>query len=302
MPNVVAQVADFMRTGDLSVLTGYNQNQIADERREQDYLNKHPEFTPAVTRLEDHPILRGTLASFIATGEYQRDIPNSDWHLFGSPTLESVWRSLLVDRGDRDSLSRTGAVVEALIDDLSERGGHEVRMTDVIADFVARRDEAKNLDWRYYIAKYPWMREGPSGIYYGANHTLGYEMTMLRKGVQRSYYRDPYLYAMWREANSPSEVKDPWFYGYPTAPRWMELPRSATGIRCVSGGIAMKFGSGHDSTGEAVRESSGEWVEHTDNVWLLRVPQHVVDTRLVDSRDRVSVGAALIARLIDAGY
>ena len=125
MPNLVAQVADFMQTGDLSVLTGYNQNQIADERRKQDYLNKHPEFTPAVTRLEDHPILRETLASFIATGEYQRDIPNSDWHLSGSRTLESVWRSLLVDRGDRDSLSRTGAVVEALIDDLSERGGQK---------------------------------------------------------------------------------------------------------------------------------------------------------------------------------
>lgn len=47
------------------------------------------------------------------------------------------------------------------------------------------------------------MREGNSGIYYGADHKLGYELTMLRKTVQHSWYRDPYLYAIWREADLP---------------------------------------------------------------------------------------------------
>jgi hypothetical protein len=56
-------------------------------------------------------------------------------------------------------------------------------------------------------------------------------MTMLDKTVQRSYSRDPYLYAIWREAGSPAEVKDPWFYGYSTTPRWMQLTRSGIGLR-----------------------------------------------------------------------
>ena len=50
------------------------------------------------------------------------------------------------------------------------------------------------------------MREGNSGIYYGADGRLGYELTMLRKTVQRSWYRDAYLYAIWCEAGRPSEV------------------------------------------------------------------------------------------------
>jgi hypothetical protein len=55
------------------------------------------------------------------------------------------------------------------------------------------------LNWRCYLLRYPCMREGNSGIYYGADHALGYELTMLRKNVQHSWYRDPYLSAIWRE-------------------------------------------------------------------------------------------------------
>ena len=51
------------------------------------------------------------------------------------------------------------------------------------------------------------MREGNSGIYYGADRRLGYEMTMLRKTVQRSWFRDPYLYAIWREAGRRAKWK-----------------------------------------------------------------------------------------------
>jgi hypothetical protein len=74
------------------------------------------------------------------------------------------------------------------------------------------------------------MREGRSGIYYGADNWLGYEMTMLTKAVQRSYYRDPYLYAIWREAGSPAEVVDRWFFGSSTNRRWMQLVRSRIGM------------------------------------------------------------------------
>lgn len=329
MPAFVEQVGDFMRSGDLDVLKTYNQNQIEDERRKQLYIARHPGHERDLYALEDHPILRGTLASFtldgqfetrssmfeevfepaswqtltgalIATGEYQRDAPKSDWHLFGSPTTESVWRSLLVDRGDREGLSRTGGVVETLLDDLSHRSGDmDHRMQGVIADFVARRDVAKHLDWRYYLAKYPCMREGRSGIYYGADQGLGYEMTMLRKGVQRSYYRDPYLYAMWRKANSPSEVQDPWFSGYSTTPRWMELSRSSTGLRSVAEGIAVRFSQGDSTSGAAM--ASGDWVQQSDGVWLLRLSQHYVEEQLVDSQDRVEAGATLLTHLIEEG-
>ena len=116
------------------------------------------------------------------------------------------------------------------------------------------------LDWRYYLLRYPCMREGNSGIYYGADYALGYELTMLSKSVQRSWYRDPYLYAIWRESGSSEEVPDPWFSGYSTNERWMRLERSQTGIRSVPTGIAVQapVAEQHRITFESV------CLQHTD--------------------------------------
>ena len=133
MPKLIAEVEEFMRTGSLDALATFNQNQVADEHGKREFLAEHPELEPAVERLEDQPILRGTLAAFdldaatvaaraaafeaafapehwptltgalLAIGEYQRDFAESDYHRFGSRTTESVWRAVLVDRGDRAS-------------------------------------------------------------------------------------------------------------------------------------------------------------------------------------------------------
>ncbi len=116
------------------------------------------------------------------------------------------------------------------------------RIKQVIATFVEQRKAATKFDWRYYLARYDCMRTGRSGIYYGADRTLGYVMTMLDQSVQRSYYRDPYLYAMWLEAGTPGDVKDPWFYGYSTTARWMQLMRRSIGLRSIHNGIANKDG------------------------------------------------------------
>ncbi|RKT79411.1 uncharacterized protein DUF262 [Terracoccus luteus] len=331
MPKFIYEVAEFMRVGDLAVLATYNQNQVADEARKQGFREQRPELAATVSRLEDHPILRGTMAAFeldealptraetfeqafapsawsrltaalVATGPYQRDYPKSDYHLFGSPTAESVWRTLLVDRGDRASLSRTGGVVTQLLDDLAEGVGSTTqRMDEVISAFIERRGASADFDWRYYLARYDCMREGRSGIYYGADHALGYEMTMLDKTVQRSYYRDPYLYAIWREAGSPAEVKDPWFYGYSTTPRWMQFKRSGVGLRSIKAGIALK--SGLDEYGRALElilDSRLDLVA-TEGGHVVVIPQKAVEGAVVDTRDRVQVGAELVIDLVAAG-
>lgn len=331
MPKFITDVARFMRTGDLAVLTTYNQNQVADEQRKQDFRQQHPHVAETLDRLEDHTILRGTLAAFdldealpiraetfnevfahrgwslltaalVATGEYQRDYAKSDYHLFGSPTTESVWRALLVDRGDRGSLSRTGGTVTRLLDDLAERTGPlEERMEQVVREFVEERTHAGQFDWRYYLAQYQWMREGRSGIYYGSDHTLGYEMTMLDKTVQRSYYRDPYLYAMWREAASPPHVDDPWFYGYSTKPRWMRLTRSRIGMRSIHQGIAIRFGStGTEADLASILTPIGHLARTSDG-FVVEVQKTTVNGAAVDTRDRVQLGAALLRDLLDAG-
>lgn len=331
MPKLVKEVDAFMRTGDLGELATFNQNQVADEALKRELVRIHPELDSAVKLLEDHTILRGTLAAFdldstlasraplfeaafdstlwpiltgalLALGEYQRDYPNSDMHQFGSPSTEGVWRSLLVDRGDRKSLERIRTVVGNLLDDLSAGSDTaDVALRSIAQGFIDDRASRCVHDWRYYLVRYSWMREGNSGIYYGADGRLGYEMTMLRKTVQRSWYRDAYLYAIWCEAGRPEEVDDPWFYGYSTAPRWMKLLRSGTGLRSVSEGLVLQapVSTNDEANFETVRDVAGA-VQAGDG-WLLQVPQSEVEGELVDSVDRVQMGAQLLKNLVEGG-
>lgn len=331
MPKLVAEVAEFMKHGDLADLKTFNQNQVADEALKRELRGREPELAASLARLEDHTILRGTLAAFdldtsiearakafeaafdsrlwpvltgalLATGEYQRGYPNSDLHRFGSPTTESVWRLLLVDRGDRDSLARTRTVVGSLLDRVAASPDDpEASLIAVSEEFITDRTARSCYDWRYYLVRYSTMREGNSGMYYGAGEGLGYELTMLRKTVQRSWYRDAYLYAIWCEDGRPSEVEDPWFFGYSTTPRWMKLTQTATGLRSVPTGIALlaPVSPGDSKAFQEICGAAG--MTPGDEGWILSIPQVDREGELVDCVDRVQVAAGVLKDLIAAG-
>jgi hypothetical protein len=238
----------------------------------------------------------------LATGEYQRDYPDSDQHRFGSPTTESVWRLLLVDRGDREALSRIRSVLGRLLDRMAASTGDTQATLKAVADeFLDERIARSRYDWRYYLVRYPVMRDGNSGIYYGADGRLGYELTMLRKTVQRSYYRDAYLYAIWCEAGQPIDVEDPWFYGYSTTPRWMKLAKSGAGLRSVPAGVAVQTPATPATVVALQAECSAAGAVPYGEGWLLRVPQADQDGDLIDTADRVQVAAGFLRQIIDAG-
>lgn len=331
MPAFLGDVEAFMASGDLACLKTFNTNQVMEEGAKRSLVANMPEVAQSLHRLEDHPILRGTLAAFdldativergrafeevmepglwslltgalAASGEYQRDYKDSDYHRFGSPTTESVWRGVFVDRGDRESLASTREALAALLDHVSSLEGEtQAILAGICESFLADREASGVRDWRYYLVRYPVMREGNSGIYYGTDGQLGYEMTMLRKTVQRSWYRDPYLYAIWCEARQPEEVKNPWFYGYSTTPRWMLLPGSGTEIRSVSGGLVIRTeaeGSKRDTVAEVCVNAGAAAVGEE---WLLGMNQTDVDGMMVDNIDRVQRGTALVVDLLAAG-
>jgi len=331
MPAFVGEVAEFMQTGDLACLATFNQNQVADELAKREVRARDPDIGPSLAGLEDHPILRGTLAAFdldtglpprakafqavfethhypaltgalLATGEYQRDYPDSDRHRLGSPTTEGVWRSLLVDRGDRTALGRVRDVLRSLLDRVAATSEDtQTLLTDIADEFTAARIAAAYHDWRYYLVRYPAMREGQSGIYYGADGRLGYEITMLRKTVQRSWYRDAYLYAMWCEAGRPEEVQDPWFFGYSTIPRWMTLTRSGTKLRNTTGGLYLHGPAMPQARAALETVCDAVGATALDDGWFVSIPQTDRGGERIDSQDRVQVGADLLRRLVAAG-
>lgn len=157
-------------------------------------------------------------------------------------------------------------------------------------------------DWRYYLVKYPSMRGGDSGIYYGVSGQLGYSMCMLRKTQRNSYYRDPILLELWNLSGVGERVHDPWFTGYETSARWLRLARSAVGIRSVDGGFVLQAQDNEELDTACIdicrRHGS---VEIKADAILLRIPQHEWEGRMIDSVDRIVVGAALLKELVEAG-
>jgi len=107
MPTLLKDVEAIIVNGDLDAVSRFSSNQVEDECLKQQFLEANLNLTQTLFRLEDHPILRGTLSSFdfedetfrqraeafeaafadpanwqrltgalLATGNYQRQRPN----------------------------------------------------------------------------------------------------------------------------------------------------------------------------------------------------------------------------------
>jgi hypothetical protein len=334
MPALVGDVEQIILSGDLDTVTGFSRNQVEDERRKKRFLDDSPELAEALFRLEDHPLLHGTLSAFelspatfrqraeafeaafadpaqwpaltgalLASGDYQRQRPNSEAWQFGTSSAahEAVWRYLLTD-ATHESLSSTRAVLGKFLDGLAAASGDApAYVTAVTGTWLSGRESSQNFDWRYYLVKYPSMRDGATGIYYGVDGKLGYCLCMLRTKWLSGYYRDPVLLEVRNASGTGDWVKDPWFR-YETDPRWLQLERSGTGMRNISEGFALR-GPGDDNLRRTFSDicRQHEAVDITGDGIVLRIPQHDDGNGLVDSTDRVVVGSAFLRALVEAG-
>ena len=240
----------------------------------------------------------------LATGDYsRRRSPNV--FQFGSPVLASWWRVLLTGTA-YPNLATTRTVCGQLLDSVaaSENGVPET-LAAIRTDWLAEQGSGGRFDWRYYLVRYDAMRTGRSGIYAVPDGSMGFSVCMLRVQQMNSYYRDPYLFAILREAEAEDAVQDgtdgPWFTGYATAERWMYLKSSNTGLRCVDEGVALKPPAGDHLAKFEVACRSNPNVVRTDEGYLLKVSQGDRDGAMVDTIDRVQEGAALLKEFVKAG-
>lgn len=333
MPALLADVRKLILEGAIEGISTFNQAQVADERLKADMLARAPELERHLFHLEDHPVLRGCLAAFeldsdvferrartfhelfaepsvlplltgalLAAGDYSRRL-SQRFLQFGSGANFAPWRDLLAGTG-RAHLAGTRKALGDLLDVVAERPG-DVRsalksFTDQWLDAAV---DADGLDWRWYFVKYPAMRDGRSGIYVGANGSLGYLVCMLDRSQMNSWYRDPYLSAIQRESGAVGAVEErwpggPWFTGYETEPRWMRLKASGTEVRCVPEGLLLRppLAAPHVEAYSRVCANHGVDADH-----FLKVPYVEAGGRRLDTTDRVRLGAALLRDLVDAG-
>lgn len=335
MSVLVQDVEAVARDGDLNALRGFNSSQIDDEKLKAAFLEENPECAEALFRLEDHNLLRGNLSSFefdgdtfihraeafeaafrdpslwqplkgalLATGDYQRQRPNKRAWYFGASSDDQapMWRDLLTGT-TRSRLSETRAVLGRFLDsfplDDTDIAGH---LDTIMHDWLAEREAALRLDWRYYIVKYPSMRAGATGIYYGTAGRLGYSLCMLNKSQLNSYYRDPVLLEIWRYSGVGASVRDPWFTSDESKPRWLHLEASGTGMRIVEDGFELR--GPEDETLQAAFDAvcaRHESVQATNGRILLAIPQADQGQGPIDTADRVPIGARFLCDLVQAG-
>jgi hypothetical protein len=206
--------------------------------------------------------------------------------------------------GARDDVAPTRTALTALLKAFTDADASpEDFLTEFTNTWLNQRQAEGRLDWRYYLVRYPCMREGATGIYYGSGGALGYSLCMLRRTQLNSYYRDPFLLAILQESGVGESVKDPWFTGYPTAPRWMELRNSGTGLQSLEAGIALNPPSleTHRTVFDELCLQRDDIVEVDGDFRVSIAQRGLADGTVVDTEDRVRKGVLVLKALVEAG-
>ena len=332
LPALVADVQRIIVDGSPEEINGFNRAQADDEQAKWAFLRAHPDLATVLFRLEDHPLLRGSLQAFdldaatfahraaafeslmaapdvwrdltgalLAVGKYARRRNDRDLQ-FGSPSNGEPWRNLLTGTS-RANLRRTADALGKVLDAVAAGTAPRESLRQMQDAFVRSREATGEFDWRYYLVRYDVMRQGASGIYASVGGNMGYLVCMLDKTQMNGRYRDPYLAALAQQAGADAGflkgATGPVFAGgHVDYIRWMEFPRSGAAVRCTRDGWVLR------------RPEREEFLERFDNVCAefgvdeqlkLAVPQQVHDGRYVDASDRVQAGARLLRALAAAG-
>lgn len=334
MTDLVSGVELLIREGSLEELRGFNPDRLRDEQAKREFMGT--ELQKVIHRLEDHPLLRGRIFAFdldpatlparadafmrvaepdvwgpfaaalLAKGDYGFDLGNRRGRQFGTRAEKqaSRWREVLAHSG-RGRNGELRSALAALLDEVAA-SDESARMSleRIAADFVTSCRASGRYDWRYYLVAYAAMREGETGIYFGEHRPnrgiWGYSMCMLRSAslTGMPYYRDPYLLAIYRDCAVEDRIDDPWFRGYETAPRWLQLSRSGGGIRCVEEGFELAAPQDLDL---AARFHSVCRKHGATSARFLPIRQIEVGGELIDAEDRIVRGVALVRALVEAG-
>lgn len=328
MPELLADVKRVVIDGTLQGVTTFNQAQVSNENEKLALLTQQPAIASVIYRLEDHVLLRGCLSAFdldqstasgvlkqradafhflfsqpscwinltgalLAIGDYSRT-QGQRFSDFGAQKNTDPWRSLLT--GSR--IQNLDGVLMALLDQLAAANFDLSCLQRIQHSYLQQCSSKVEMDWRYYFVKYPAMREGDSGRYVGVvGQRGGYSICMLNRYQMNSYYRDPYLFAMWRASDVRDVIAEPWplFYGYETTPRKMVLKNSGLEIQCIDVGLQIT-NAPNDPTKKAAFDKVSS-IHGIGQDGLLKVAQK----NGVDTVDRVALGAAFLTDLVEAG-
>lgn len=308
----------------LTDVKGFSANQLAEEEKKAELLANYPELSGLLQRVEDHWLLRGSLASIdldettfehratlfmevfsgngggpvqglraamLACGDYSFQNQSGKFQ-FGTERRE-LWRQLLTRKRAREVLRR-------LLDALPESDDVSIteRLEAFSETFLVERERADAFNWRYYLVKYPAMLCGESGLYVGSNGAMGFDLCMLDKTTLNGWYRDPYLYALANLAgvDMREEISGLWFKGHMYEGRWLKVEAHGAKIRSVPEGWQIQPPEETGYEAAFIRFCGAFDVEAEG---LVGITQVMYQGALCDTQDRIQLGSRLLRALVD---
>ena len=323
MPKLLHEVEQVMLHENLGELTTFNQEHVANELVKRDFLQVHPQLLNDLYKLEDHPLLRGGLwvfdldpaqlpelflqrakqfpilfrepyqdicGAFLAKGVYGRWVDRGSGYSqldLGSPVNDEPWTELFLGKKADKGLHPAKVPLMDLLDDLVRGATLHSAMTVLASNTTTPKD------WRYYLVKYPTMREGKSGRYIFSQ--ARYEACMLDVWRLTSNYRDPYLQALLQQARlAEGSVESVRYTGYASTPRYLTFKESGLKIRSAEAGWEFDA-TALSTTQRTVYDSiAATWGFESG---LYAVPQ----TGGIDTCDRIEQGALALQALVSGG-
>lgn len=323
---MLCEVAAIMTDGSIPDSSSFNRRQAAEERTKAQMIASDGAIEPTLARLEDHPLLRGSLPAFdlgdptfaqnsetflevfsgpgglpsvvaeralLACGDYSQRTRQGKIQ-FGCRRTD-VWSTLLTSGGHSD-LPKLRRVLATLFVRLraDSSGTLDERLRRIAAAFVTESEAKGALDWRYYLVKYDEMRSGGSGLYApSSGTTMGFSMRMLSKTRLSGWHCDPYLFAIRErvDASLRTAIEEPWVYGWAHQTP-MKLLRSGIGVLGAAGGFVIR-GPTVEKCGTEFERIAKKYNATGDGLVAVKQAQGV----LSDAEDRVKLGVALVSEL-----
>jgi len=210
----------------------FNEIQKKQEINKIDWRIQQSELTPNLNELEDHFLLRGSVA-VIGLDESEKlkqrvkafysifqNKPNyikisralltiqdysqlHSWRFLFGDSLDKNWRELFTESKQRKHFDRTKSTLLNLLDSIGSQTNTDKYLDDLISAYLGSSEAPK--DWKYYFIKYPKMREGQNGRYYwyddsGRKKENQYKIIMMNTpSTLNGRHWDPFLYEVVRD-------------------------------------------------------------------------------------------------------
>lgn len=219
---------DIIVNGEINTKTmGYSELQKKQELEKVQWRLKNTDLIDVLNELEDHHLLQGNISvigldenqdfkllannfmllfngnnsyieisrALLTLGDYSQ---LASWHFMLGNSNDSTWRELFTQSNKRKHFENTKIVLSQFLN--TDKTDITTHVSTLIDDYLLSENKLK--DWKYYLIKYPQMRDGNSGIYYwysdpDRKKENQYEMYMMNTPQSlNGRHWNPFLYVL----------------------------------------------------------------------------------------------------------